>query len=151
MSQQVLDVSNEVAAELAGVEDGVLDALRERLGCTIALRGNRLTLGGDDEHVTAARAVVDELVELVLLVLGLLLATALAERLRGLDPSLALPLQHLELFLVGERSPQLLLRGLERVQHQAERVAAIAVPGEPRCLELPVDPLDEAHRPTFGL
>src|SRR5919109_834750 len=53
--QQVLDVSNEVAAELAGVEDGVLDALR----------GNRLTLGGDDEHVAAARAVVDELVELV--------------------------------------------------------------------------------------
>ena len=36
--QQVLDVSNEVAAELAGVEDGVLDALRERLQCTIALR-----------------------------------------------------------------------------------------------------------------
>ena len=33
--------------------------------CTIALRGNRLTLGGDDEHVAAARAVVDELVELV--------------------------------------------------------------------------------------
>ena len=63
--QQVLDVSNEVAAELAGVEDGVLDALRERLHCTIALRGNRLTLGGDDEHVAAARAVVDELVELV--------------------------------------------------------------------------------------
>jgi phosphate starvation-inducible protein PhoH and related proteins len=63
--QQVLDVSNEVAAELAGVEDGVLDALRERLQCTIALRGNRLTLGGDDEHVVAARAVVDELVELV--------------------------------------------------------------------------------------
>jgi hypothetical protein len=32
--QQVLDVSNEVAAELAGVEDGVLHALRERLQCT---------------------------------------------------------------------------------------------------------------------
>ena len=61
----MLDVSNEVAAERAGVEDGVLDALRERLGCTIALRGNRLTLGGDDDHVVAARAVVEELVELV--------------------------------------------------------------------------------------
>jgi phosphate starvation-inducible PhoH-like protein len=59
VSQQVLDVSNEVAAELAGVEDGVLDALRERLGCTISLRGNRLTLGGDGRHVAAARAVVD--------------------------------------------------------------------------------------------
>jgi phosphate starvation-inducible PhoH-like protein len=63
--QQVLDVSNEVAAELAGVEDGVLDALRERLHCSIGLRGNRLTLDGDDERVAAARAVVDEMVELV--------------------------------------------------------------------------------------
>jgi phosphate starvation-inducible PhoH-like protein len=58
-------VSNEVAAELAGVEDGVLDSLRERLQCSISLRGNRLTLDGDGEHVSAARAVVDELVELV--------------------------------------------------------------------------------------
>jgi phosphate starvation-inducible PhoH-like protein len=43
----------------------VLDALRERLHCTIALRGNRLTLGGEELQVAAARAVVDELVELV--------------------------------------------------------------------------------------
>jgi phosphate starvation-inducible protein PhoH and related proteins len=63
--QQVLDVSNEVAAELAGVGDGVLDALRERLDCSIGLRGNRLTLDGDEERVLAARAVVDEMVELV--------------------------------------------------------------------------------------
>jgi phosphate starvation-inducible PhoH-like protein len=63
--QDVLDVSNEVAAELAGVQDGVLDALRERLQCTISLRGNRLTLDGEGEDVAAARAVVDELVELV--------------------------------------------------------------------------------------
>jgi phosphate starvation-inducible protein PhoH and related proteins len=50
--QQTLDVSNDVAAELASIGDGVLDALRDRLDCTILLRGNRL-------------AVVDELVELV--------------------------------------------------------------------------------------
>jgi phosphate starvation-inducible PhoH-like protein len=63
--QQVLSVSNDVAAELAVIGDGVLDALRERLTCTIRLRGNRLTIEGDDERVTEARAVVDELVELV--------------------------------------------------------------------------------------
>ena len=63
--QDVLTVPNEVAAELAGVGDGVLDSLRERLGCSISLRGNRLTLAGDDARVAEARAVVDELVELV--------------------------------------------------------------------------------------
>jgi phosphate starvation-inducible PhoH-like protein len=63
--QDVLSVPNEVAAELAGVGDGVLNALRDRLACTILLRGNRLTIEGDDAHVAEARAVVDELVELV--------------------------------------------------------------------------------------
>jgi phosphate starvation-inducible protein PhoH and related proteins len=63
--QQVLSVSNDVAAELAAIGDGVLDALRDRLRCTIRLRGNRLTIEGDDAQVSEARAVVDELVELV--------------------------------------------------------------------------------------
>ncbi len=63
--QDVITVPNEVAAELAGVSDGVLATLRERLGCAISLRGNRLTLDGTDEHVVAARVVVDELVQLV--------------------------------------------------------------------------------------
>jgi phosphate starvation-inducible protein PhoH and related proteins len=63
--QEVLDVPNEVAAELAGIGDGVLVALRERLGCSINLRGNRLTLEGDDSKVVEAKAVVEELVELV--------------------------------------------------------------------------------------
>jgi phosphate starvation-inducible PhoH-like protein len=63
--QDVLDVSNEVAAELAGVSDGVLEALRDRLACTIRLRGNRLTIEGADLQVAEARAVLDELVELV--------------------------------------------------------------------------------------
>jgi len=63
--QEVLSVPNEVAAELAGIGDGVLKALRDRLNCTILLRGNRLTIEGDDTKVAEARAVVDELVELV--------------------------------------------------------------------------------------
>ena len=61
----MLDISNDVAAELAGIGDGVLDALRDRLRCTILLRGNRLTIEGEEPNVSEARAVVDELVELV--------------------------------------------------------------------------------------
>jgi phosphate starvation-inducible PhoH-like protein len=63
--QETLEISNAVAAELAGISDGVLDALRERLHCTVRLRGNQLTLEGDNQHVESARAVIDELVELV--------------------------------------------------------------------------------------
>ncbi len=63
--QDVIVVPNDVAAELAGVTDGVLDSLRERLGCSISLRGNTLTLDGEVVRVAEARAVVDELVELV--------------------------------------------------------------------------------------
>jgi phosphate starvation-inducible protein PhoH and related proteins len=63
--QDTLSVSNDVAAELAAVGDGVLGSLRDRLRCTIRLRGNQLTLEGDEQSVVEARAVVDELVELV--------------------------------------------------------------------------------------
>ena len=63
--QEVLDVPNEVAAELAVIGDGVLTVLRDRLGCAVNLRGNRLTLEGDGVKVAEARAVVEELVELV--------------------------------------------------------------------------------------
>jgi phosphate starvation-inducible PhoH-like protein len=63
--QEVLSVSNEVAAELGTIGDGVLEALRERLRCTIRLRGNQLTIEGEDPAVNQARAVVDELSELV--------------------------------------------------------------------------------------
>jgi phosphate starvation-inducible protein PhoH len=62
--QEVLSVSNDVAAELATLGDGVLDALRDRLRITILLRGNRLTIEGEDPNVAQARAVVDELAEL---------------------------------------------------------------------------------------
>jgi phosphate starvation-inducible PhoH-like protein len=62
--QEVVVVSNAVAAELAGVTTGVLEALRERLSCSIALRGNRITLDGAPEEVERARAVLQELAEL---------------------------------------------------------------------------------------
>ena len=63
--QEVLDVPNEVAAELAGIGDGVLGALRERLGCTINLRGNRLTLTATKRRSSRRRRSLEELVELV--------------------------------------------------------------------------------------
>ena len=63
--REVLDLTNAVAAELAGLGDGVLETLRDRLDCTIRLRGNQLTLEGDDDDVAEARSVIDELVELV--------------------------------------------------------------------------------------
>src|SRR5207247_4490145 len=43
----------------------VLDALRDRLGLKLNLRGNRLTIEGEDGKVAEARAVVEELVELI--------------------------------------------------------------------------------------
>src|SRR4051794_1085898 len=63
--QQTLDISNDVAAELASIGDSVLDALREQLDCKINLRGNRLTIDGGETEVEQARAVIDEIVELV--------------------------------------------------------------------------------------
>ena len=54
--QDVLSVSNEVAAELATVDDGILAALRDRIGCAIRLRGNQLTLEGTSGKVGRARA-----------------------------------------------------------------------------------------------
>jgi len=63
--QEVLSVSNDVAAELAGISDGVLDALRERLRATIIMRGNRVTLDGDEDAVAEARSVLDEIVQLI--------------------------------------------------------------------------------------
>jgi phosphate starvation-inducible PhoH-like protein len=63
--QETLSVPNDVAAELAGIGDGVLDSLRDRLRCTIHLRGNRLTIEGDEERVDQARTVIAEIVELV--------------------------------------------------------------------------------------
>src|SRR5439155_14933727 len=86
-----------------------------------------------------------ENLELVLLVLGALLPAARAEGLRSLDPPLALALEDLQLLVLGQRPLQLLLRVTQRVQDQAQSVAAIVVAGEPRRFQLLLDALDEGH------
>jgi phosphate starvation-inducible PhoH-like protein len=60
-----LELSNEVAAELAGPGDVVMKTLEEHLDCEVFLRGNMLTLDGDDDDVAMGRTVVRELSDLV--------------------------------------------------------------------------------------
>ena len=60
-----MSVGNELAVELGGDRDAMLAALRERSGANAFLRGNELTLDGSDDAVKRARAMVDELAELV--------------------------------------------------------------------------------------
>ncbi len=65
LARRQLTLDNTVAAELAGSQDTVLRELEERLGCELFLRGNVLTLDGDDADVRRAATMVDELVGLV--------------------------------------------------------------------------------------
>ena len=60
-----LELPNEVAAELAGPGDAVMKTLEEHLDCEVFLRGNVLTLDGDDNAVATARTVVREMSDLV--------------------------------------------------------------------------------------
>ena len=65
MARRQLELSNEVAAELAGAQDQILRTLEEHLDCAIYLRGNVVTLDGDADAVQAAATVVRELSSLV--------------------------------------------------------------------------------------
>ncbi len=60
-----LELENTVASELAGTGDSVLRALESHLDCKLYLRGNILTLDGDESAVATAEAVVRELAELI--------------------------------------------------------------------------------------
>jgi phosphate starvation-inducible PhoH-like protein len=60
-----IELSNDVAAELAGPGDVVMKTLEERLGCEVFLRGNLLTLEGSEADVALAESVVDEVSDLV--------------------------------------------------------------------------------------
>src|SRR5690242_117431 len=65
MARRQLEVSNEVAAELAGSRDAALRTLQEHLDCEVYLRGNVVTLDGDAEAVQAGATVIRELSNLV--------------------------------------------------------------------------------------
>src|SRR4051794_37995340 len=65
MARRQLEVSNEVAAELAGSRDAALRTLEEQLDCEVYLRGNVITLDGDAEAVQAGATVIRELSSLV--------------------------------------------------------------------------------------
>jgi phosphate starvation-inducible PhoH-like protein len=60
-----LELENSVASELAGTGDSVLRALEAHLDCDLYLRGNVLTLEGDESAIGTAEAVVRELAELI--------------------------------------------------------------------------------------
>jgi phosphate starvation-inducible protein PhoH and related proteins len=60
-----IELSNDVAAELAGPGDAVIKTLEDRLGCDVFLRGNMLTLEGEGVDVELAENVVDEVADLV--------------------------------------------------------------------------------------
>ena len=60
-----IELPNEVAAELAGSQDAVLRALEEQLECKVFLRGNLITLDGEERECSAGEQVVRELSTLI--------------------------------------------------------------------------------------
>ncbi len=65
MARRTLTLDNSVAAELAGSGDSVLRALRDRTTSKVHLRGNLLTLEGEEVEMDQAARLVDEMVELI--------------------------------------------------------------------------------------
>ncbi len=63
--ERTIELADRVAVELAGEHDRTLRSLEDKLNLAIDLRGNRMTLTGDDARVEAAAAVIDELADLV--------------------------------------------------------------------------------------
>jgi phosphate starvation-inducible PhoH-like protein len=63
--RRTIELDNVVAAELAGSQDSVLRSLEGHLDCDVFLRGNMLTLEGEDRAVDNAAAVVRELADLI--------------------------------------------------------------------------------------
>jgi phosphate starvation-inducible PhoH-like protein len=60
-----IELSNDVAAELAGSQDAVLRALEAHLDCKVFLRGNLLTFDGEEHETKVGERVVRELSDLI--------------------------------------------------------------------------------------
>jgi phosphate starvation-inducible protein PhoH and related proteins len=60
-----IELSNDVAAELAGSQDAVLRALEAHLDCKVFLRGNLLTFEGEEDEAKVGERVVRELSDLI--------------------------------------------------------------------------------------
>jgi phosphate starvation-inducible PhoH-like protein len=65
MARLKLSVGHDLATELGGDHDAVLTELAERTGASVYLRGDELTLEGEENSIDRAKAMVDELSELV--------------------------------------------------------------------------------------
>ncbi len=63
--KKVLEIDNELMAELAGEHDSTLKALEDKLECEIGVRGNIISFEGDEPEIERGMAVVEELVELI--------------------------------------------------------------------------------------
>jgi phosphate starvation-inducible PhoH-like protein len=60
-----LELTNDVASELAGPGDAIMKTLEGKLDCDVFLRGNVLTLDGGEREVEMATTVVREISDLV--------------------------------------------------------------------------------------
>jgi phosphate starvation-inducible protein PhoH and related proteins len=65
VARQQIELSNDVATELAGPGDAIMRTLENHLDCDVFLRGNVLTLDGSAEDVQMGETVVRELSDLV--------------------------------------------------------------------------------------
>src|SRR5918997_883361 len=65
MARKQLELSNDVAAELAGPGDLIMRTLEDHLDCDVFLRGNVLTLDGAEQDVSLGETVVREFTDLV--------------------------------------------------------------------------------------
>jgi phosphate starvation-inducible PhoH-like protein len=63
--KKTLEIDNDIIPELTGELDANLKALETRLGCEIAVRGNVISLEGNETSVDRGQAIIEELVDLI--------------------------------------------------------------------------------------